>query len=304
MRSEHVDICSVVLPYVGRVKSQIKSLKLIDCGLCDEDISYLVDAIQGKYLASLSVRSNRQLSGKGVMDLCACASAVTDDLDLSLCDFSPFDGQAIAAGLAQRRNALGKVHLRGNYRLDAIGLVALVKPGVLQKVKSLDLSYCELGESRTARVLEQLKVSQIPGSALHEIQLQGCTVSSAKSQRALQQLLSSPNSRLRRLILNDPVESGKYWSTNLLQHIADIMPHNYDVEELKIDFMNTTPNVKIWDDDIKPWLELNLLGRRSVLPDRAVSNSEWLQVIQNAGGKDLDTLYWFVRQSTERISQK
>mmetsp|Transcript_17982 Transcript_17982/g.34282 ORF Transcript_17982/g.34282 Transcript_17982/m.34282 type:complete len:549 (+) Transcript_17982:178-1824(+) len=301
-RTEPVDIVSVVMPHLVRVNSPLKSLKLIDCGLVDDDISYLVNAIQGKNLTILSLRANRYLTGTGVMELVS-TSAVTDELDLSLCDFNCFDGPAIGAALAQRKVPLKRLIMCGNYQLDVHGLVALVQPAVLQKVKALDLSYCELGESRTSRILQQLLASHATPTMLREIKLQGCAVTSNVSRRALINLMSAPHSRIRRFILNDTVETGKYWSTDGLEEVAAVMPLNYDVEVLDLDFMNTSPNAKVWGK-IKPLLELNRLGRRVVLPSRNVSDAEWIHGIYEASKKDLDTLYWFVRHSTERVSIK
>ena len=304
-RTEPVDIVSVVMPHLVRVNSPLKSLKLIDCGLIDDDISYLVNAIQGKNLQMLSVRSNRYLTGTGVMELCT-TPVVKGELDLSLCDFNCFDGPAIGAALAQRKTPLQKLYMNGNYQLDSHGLVALVQPGVLKKVISLDLSFCELGESRTARVLKQVRQSHANDvTALRELTLQGCTITGNASRQAFLDLLAhTPHSRIRRFILNDPVESGKYWSTDSLEQVAAVLPHNYDVEELKLDYMHTKPNAHVWETQMEPWLELNRLGRRVVLPGREVSNSEWVTGIHKASKKDLNTLYWFIRQSSEHVCSK
>lgn len=300
-RTEAVDIVSVVMPHLVRVNSPLKSLKLVDCGLIDEDISFLVNAIQGKELASLSIRSNRYLTGTGVMELCS-SSSICGELDLSLCDFNCFDGPAIGAALARRNKPLKKLLLCGNYQLDVPGLVALVQPGVLHKVQALDLSYCELGNGRTTRLVEQVAESHASfATALRELKLQGCNISSNVSRQALIRLLSLPHSRIRRLILNDPVESGKYWATKGLKEVAAVLPLNYDLEELSLDYMQTQPNANVWQNDILPWLEWNRLGRRVVLPGREVSASEWIDSIHRASRKDLDTLYWFVRQSTELL---
>jgi len=301
-RTEPVDIVSVVMPHLVRVNSPLKSLKLIDCGLGDGDISYLVNAIQGKNLTTLSVRSNRHLTGTGVMELVS-TPAVVEELDLSLCDFNCFDGAAIGAAVAQRKTPLKRLIMCGNYQLDSHGLVALVQPPVLQKVKALDLSYCELGDSRTSRILQQILASHATPTMLQEIKLQGCAVTSDAARRALVNLLAAPHSRIRRFILNDTVETGKYWPTKGLEEVATVLPLNYDVEVLDIDFMNTTPNAKAWGL-IEPWLELNRLGRRVVLSSRVVSDAEWIQGIYKASKKDLNTLYWFIRHTTERVRTK
>ena len=300
-RSVPVDLVSVVLPHLVRLHSPLKSLKLIDCGLTDEDLDMLVQALANhKNLEELSLRSNRRLTGTGAATLCASFRGTS--LDLSLCDLTRFDAPDITAALSRRTVPLSKLLLCGNYQLDTIGLVQLVQASVLQKVVALDLSYCEWGESRTTRTLQQIVASHAEGpTALREIVLQGCTLTSHASRQALLNLLTAPHVRLRRLVLNDPVESGKYWSTEALEQVADIMPSNYDVEELVLDYMYTQPNAQVWKR-IQPWLEWNKLGRRVVVPGRTVSAAEWLESIYKASQKDdLDVLYWFIRQSTGRF---
>jgi hypothetical protein len=225
-----------------------------------------------------------------------------------LCDFTSDDAIPIAEALAHRRTtkALSRIMLCGNYQLDTSGLVQLVQPTVLQKVTAVDLSFCELGESRTTRVLQQIAMShqQQGPTALREVILQGCTLTSTTSRGALLQLLQCPNVRIHTYRLNDPVETGKYWSTHALRQVAAVMPHNYDVEEFTVDYMRTQPNVAVWKTDIQPWLDWNILGRRVVVPGRTVTNQEWVTAIGKASVKDdLDVVYWFIRQSTHHLSR-
>jgi hypothetical protein len=215
----------------------------------------------------------------------------------------------MSAALAQRDSAspLTKLSLCGNYQLDAGGLEALVAAPVLRQVRALDLSYCDLNEMRTTRVLEGLVVGQQqqqpqqPPSVCREIVLQGCTVTSAKGRSALCALLASPDSLLRRIILNDPVETGKYWSTAGLQSVAEALAKNYDVEDLVLDYLPTQPNALVWETHVQPWLDLNRLGRRVVRPGQPISHQEWAAVVHQASTKDMDTLFWFVRHSAERV---
>jgi hypothetical protein len=101
--------------------------------------------------------------------------------------------------------------------------------------------------------------------------------------------------------LNDPVETGKYWSTTSLQSMAEAVAKNYDVEDLVLDYLPTQPNAVVWKMLVQPWLDLNRLGRRVVRPGQPISHHEWADVVHRASTKDMDTLFWFVRHSAERV---
>jgi hypothetical protein len=305
VRTEAIGMVSVILPHIQSLDSPLISLKLIDCALVDEDVVRLMQALpKARPMQLLSVRSNRRLTGKGAAVLLAAAPADCT-VDLSLCDFDASDGRAMRDALAQRDDAaaLTKLSLCGNYQLDAWGLEALVAAPVLRQVRALDLSYCELNEMRTTRVLEGLLVGQQlqQSSVCREVVLQGCTVTSVKGCSALCALLASPDSLLRRIVLNDPVETGKYWSTTSLQSMAEAVAKNYDVEDLVLDYLPTQPNAVVWKMLVQPWLNLNRLGRRVVRPGQPISHHEWVDVVHRASTKDMDTLFWFVRHSAERV---
>jgi hypothetical protein len=166
----------------------LKSLALIDC---DVTVDIAMELAQFLHIrggiAELSLRSNRTLSGPGLRLI--CQAPVMRRLDLSLCDLDGSDAVAVAEGIALRSWPIEEMALAGNYRIDAIGLQALLHPCCCQKIVSLDLSYCAVSSDQVISLFEALESLRPEHCLLRRLVLRGSVVANDTVVMALETLL-------------------------------------------------------------------------------------------------------------------
>ena len=292
---------------------RLNQLFLQDVGLNDKHAVMLADYLHirgGVHV--LSVRNNRQLGAHGAAVL--CQAPIFERLDLSLCDMNPMTAEAIAPALAGRHSVLPELILSGNYRMGPRAIEALTGPIVRNIVQKLDLSYCDLTDSRSVSVLRSLQ-----NSKLQHLCLSGCHVSNEMAIDALVQLLRSSGTRLRTLRLDDPHRPSGFSAPQLRQILAALR-NNYELEELVVDAMCTNREWTQISKEMDFYLRLNKCGRRILLcRDETATRSkltntkkkasspekldlEWIQVLETTQAQDdFDMLYWMVRHSADRF---
>jgi hypothetical protein len=280
----------------------LKSLALIDCNVTSDIAMELAQFLHIRGgIADLSLRSNRNLSGRGLRVI--CQAPVVRRLELSLCDLDGSDAISVAEGIASRSWPIEELALAGNYRVDAAGLLALLQPTCCEKMVSLDISYCAVSSDRLIAIFGALELLQPERCLLRRLVLRGSAVANDAVVLALERLLHS-NCPLRYLDLTDPQEP-KPLSLQQLRQIGDAMEHNYELEELFVDHDEHVPSSAydaIWKD-MHFYLQLNKAGRRILRdPWRGIRNTksedDWFDVLERAGKEDnLDVLNWIVRHS-------
>jgi hypothetical protein len=319
---------------------QLKSLALIDCDVTGDIAIQLSEFLHIRGgIADLSLRSNRKLSltssgGENGLRM-ICQAPVMRKLDLSLCDLDGLDVAAIADGIASRPWPIGEVVLAGNYRMEYMGLNALLQTVCCEKMVALDVSYCGVTSDRLVKVFNSLTLFTPGNTLLRRMVLRGSVTTSDLVVVALQELLQS-ECPIRSLHLHDPHEP-KPMTLKQLRMIADCMENNYDLEELLIDHDvnidtehtgRTMDVTSIWKD-LNFYLQLNKAGRRILRTPRPVMSQtmisgptssqprsfpnhplqsilynmpddDWFRVLEKAGkGDSLDVLNWIVRHSGE-----
>jgi len=293
-------------------------LRLEDCDLNDRSVLELVEHILPT--SNLSVRGNRRLTNKAA---CALVEVAKAGLDMSLCDFSTDDCVAIARAVGARSEPLLEFSLCGNYRMESEGLMALLEtcPFIVAK---LDFSYCDLSEIMTIQIFQTLsKMGRDYRNDifLRHLTLHGCRIGSTDATNALVELLKQNSPPLRSLVVNDDKNERKYLSLNQMQQIVEVMPHNFEMEDLVFDYHRNINQQQTWRE-IDKWLRLNRAGRRLLLPTAKKNNGsdetgsnrkvvetalkkdqdEWVALLNAVKAEDnLDSIYWVVRNSTERL---
>jgi hypothetical protein len=281
-----------------------KVLSLTDCDLTDADLLHLADFLHIRGgLAELRLRSNRQISGAGLLHI--LQAPVMKKLDVSLCDLQPEDGLVMANALKQRPWPLDQLILVGNYRLGS-GAVALVQSPCVEKIRSLDLSYSVHTDSIFASILAQLGQSLhcnnravLQRIAIHGAWNETTAVESLAGLLWQQQRTKQPhngstgyrNCSLRSLQLNNPHAPIRL-SVPQVQSLEYALRENYDLEDLGLDYpiVAATPSSPATATveatststnavhDLHFWLRLNSAGRRIVQqpppPDRNNSNDD------------------------------
>jgi hypothetical protein len=268
-----------------------KILSLIDCNLTNADLIHLADFLHIRGgLAELRLRSNRQVSGAGLLHI--LQAPVMKKLDVSLCDLQPDDGILMANALQRRPWPLDQFILAGNYRLGK-GAIALVNEPCVSKIRSLDLSYSVHTDSILSAILTQLGQSlhSNHGAVLQRIAIHGAwnETTAVESLEGLlwQQRKSGTHGgnnggggrkgNLRSLQLNNP-HSPIYLSVAQVQSLECALRDNYELEDLGLDYPTTTtaPNksdvaeststtsAKDAVNNLQFWLRLNSAGRRIV----------------------------------------
>lgn len=297
-----VRICDAKLNYRSIVEDCIllqyhclphwKVLSLIDCNLTDVDLCHLADFLHIRGgLAELRLRSNRQITGAGLLMI--CQAPVMKKLDLSLCDLQPDDAAGLACALKRRPWPLDQLILAGNYRLG-LGALALVNPHCVDKIVSLDLSYSVNQDIIFAGILTELAKNLHSRSVLQQITIHGAWNETAVE--SLEGLLQRGRSNLRSVQLSNP-HSPKHLSAPQLKSLEHVLRDNYELEDLELDYPANTGAA----DDLQFWLRLNLAGRRIV--QRMCPTEEWLDVVEKAGQDSLTVLYWIIRNSAERFGR-
>jgi hypothetical protein len=282
-----------------------KVLSLIDCNLTDADLCHLADFLHIRGgLAELRLRSNRQITGAGLLMI--CQAPVMKKLDVSLCDLQPDDALAMANAMKRRPWPLEQLTLAGNYRLG-LGALALVQKECLDKILSLDLSYSVHEDSVFCGILTELAQNLNSRSVLQRIAIHGALEWNESAVQSLEGLLERTGGKrrccsLRSLQLRNP-HSPKCLSAIQLQSLEYALRDNYELEDLGLDYP-VNDDVKSAATDLQFWLRLNLVGRRIVQHNNsAKTNEEWLQVVEKAGQDSLTVLYWIVRHSADRFGR-
>lgn len=146
-------------------------------------------------------------------------------------------------------------------------LVALVQPQVCRHVERLDISYCDITDSRTVLILQGLQLMRtVPADEimLREISMQGAHVSNAKALDALVDLLQR-NLPLRVMRLNDPGSKAVGLTGAQLTTVATGLKDNFEVEEFLVDDCCTrSERERVWPA-LDFYLKLNQCGRRLLL---------------------------------------
>lgn len=310
---DHCLVSRVLVPMHNFRQHQhrhLKSLHLVDCGLRDKQAVMLADYLHTRGgIAELSLRSNRQLGAHGVAVL--CQSPVTQKLDLSLCDMNPKVAHALAPAIAARPWVLGELLLCGNYRMGADALLALVQQDCCSKVLSLNVSYCDVSDSRAVAMIRAVAKLDGPRTKLRKLSLQGAKIANSNCIAALVDLLKC-NLPLRVIHLNDPGQPNII-STDQLRMVIIGMKQNFEVEELYMDLLFNTEINALWRE-IDFYFRLNRAGRRILLDNKPVERIEpevlprqpftdWFDVLERAGD-DLQVLYWIVRHSADRFERE
>ena len=308
--------------------SRLKSLSLIDCGVTGDIAIELAQFIHIRGgIAELSLRSNRKLSitskaGQNGLRM-ICQAPIMRKLDLSLCDLDGTDIVHVANGIAARTNPIGELTLSGNYRLDDIGLSAMVQPLCCQKMVVLDVSHCSITSDRLVKLLNTLAQLKSYNSLLRRVVLCGATIANDAATLALQNLLFS-DCPIRSLDLRDPQEP-KPLSIEQIRRIADAISTNYEMEELIFQHRGRERvDIQMWTE-LDFYFQLNQAGRRIIraslyptqpmilssqamlyrhlnrsirhlITGNASTISDWCDVLKNAVEVDnLDSLYWIIR---------
>jgi len=320
--SESTVVPVVLDPFMANLQHHaLSELRLVDCNLEDKDVFLLAEHIVPT--SFLSVRGNRRLTGRGAAALVEVAQ---DTLDLSLCDFGPYDFVTIAKAIGNRGDdILEEVRFSGNYRMEVDGLNAVLET-VPFFAKSLELSYCDMSEVMTITILQTLvemgrKRHELEREiCLRELSMKGCRIGSVEANHALVELLRQNSPPLRSLILHDDKNEKKYVSLGQMQEIAEGMPQNYEMEDLQFDYHKNVDLQRTWRE-IENWLRLNRAGRRLIRPyvgksphateeigrkvvAAAVQKDmeEWISLLNAVKEEDnLDLIYWVARNSVDRL---
>ena len=314
--------------------SRLKSLSLIDCGVTGDIAIELAQFIHIRGgIAALSLRNNRRLSvtskaGQNGIRI-ICQAPILQTLDLSLCDIDPTDIVNVAHGIAARTYPIGEILLTGNFRMDAVGLNALMEPLCCQKMLVLNLSYCNITANRLVKLFHTLAEMKSHNTLLRRVVLCGAQFANDAATMALQHLLLS-DCPIRSLDLRDQPEP-KPLSSQQISRIVHAMHFNYDIEEVLFDHRRPELiNDPMWNA-LRFYQQLNQVGRRIVRPSlhprqpmiessqamlhqhlnrsmrhlvtgNSATAMDWYCVLDKAREVDsLDVLYWIVRHSGVNI---
>ena len=296
----------------------LQELHLEDCGVTNTQAVLLVDFLKRKKstINQLSLRSNRQLGATGIAAV--CQAPVSQKLDLSLCDMDPVAAAALGPAIAARPTGLGEFLVCGNYRMGTDALLALVQQDCCSKLSALNLSYCDITDSRCVAILQALLQLDPKTTTLQEISLQGSHIAADKAVDCLAQVLQS-SLALRVMRLDDPSQR-KILSAEQLRTVGTAVQANFCIQELQLDILSMTEMKRIWRDNIDFYLRLNRAGRRVILRDEdsatdsssatiiqnvgapleSLPDTDWFDVLERAGN-DFCVLYWIVRNSADRF---
>ena len=292
----------------------LRSLALVDCGITDRTAMMLADYLHIRGgIARLNVSGNRLIGPRGWGIL--IQAPVIQKFDACICNLTCCDALAIASSMIKRPWPLGELLLRGNYRIDTPGFLALTSSACCDKLLALDLSYCDIGDNKALKIVKNLQRLQST-ALLQQISLQGSLVSGLDVSSELSRLLQG-NTSLRIVRLNDPYNPRVFCSTQL-EGLLTGLSQNYNVEEMYLDSNQFPEEVRILKD-MDFFMRLNRAGRRVLRAPVASANQQsstpleqgkeldlnedWLKVLERAGD-DLDVLFWMVKESADRFGPK
>lgn len=291
---------------------ELKSIQLVDCFISDDEARRLADFLHIRGgIAKLSLRGNARFLGAAGLKA-ICQAPIMDRLDLSLCNLGTEDAIIVAKSVAKRPWPLQELLLCGNYRIDLPGLLALTKQSCCNKLNGLNISFCDIGQSKACHVMKSLQELD-RSTPLRQISMQGIPVGDEHVAEAIGELLKQ-NTSLRVVKLNYPGNFVAVASPELA-FVLEGMRHNYEVEELRLVDSRPLCDVEYkLRKDIDFFVKLNRAGRRVFLQKAPASlgsgapasskptnsDSEWLEVLEKAG-EDLDVLFWIVKKGAERF---
>ena len=289
--SEHWKQANIV-NIVPHVSSNVKSLKLMDCGINKNHIPKLCESIRRRMhsLKKLCLRQNVALDGgyHHLFEL-PCISS----LDLSLCDLDENDGNWIGRALEKCENEdLVRLSLAGNYRLSA-AVPEVVRAAAI-KLTEVDCSFCGVNAKSQRQVFDILaeETSSSPNDKT-------CTIKSFRMQGIIlsdvEGLINCirNNSSLRHLVVDHPHEVRSISSEGMHQIVA-ALKLNYSLELLRFDVIPKQCLDIL--GDIEFWLKLNRCGRRAFLQTNGEGVKSWSTILsQGAKSNDHSILFWLLK---------
>lgn len=263
---------------IGR--SNLKSLKLANCGLQDEHIMELYPLP----LERLCLAGNGGISSQGLRNL-LLQQTDTDTrtrtrthlthLDMTDCGIESLDG--VEAAL-ERNQKIQELVLSRNYRIAAASDESFLTffEKASQRLRHLDLSYCNLSGHHLRDIFRLL---QSPSCRLESLCLEGCRNVPGP---ALCDMLAN-NQSLRKLVLRRflkrPLQCCCYYELS-----KQLLERNYTLE-----YLDTGEDLPA---ELEFILTLNRAGRRILKEDG--HDEEWATILAKASQRT-DVLYWLIR---------
>eukprot|EP00934_Nitzschia_sp_Nitz4_P002263 Nitzschia sp. Nitz4//scaffold143_size57137//11850//13391//NITZ4_006509-RA/size57137-processed-gene-0.47-mRNA-1//-1//CDS//3329536431//2263//frame0 len=284
--NEHLCVDDNIVALAPYLSASIHSLKLTDCGLQSRHMRGLVSCLREKRnLRCLSLRQNPQLRVDGWEKQFFAELSFLEDLDLSLCDFGPADGLALASAIQDfpSRSGLKGLNLAGNYRLGP-SVHAIVEAAGQHGVLSLNCSFCDIDANAQKKMFQTLATMR--GCSLRMLAMQGVRI---KDMESLIHCVQG-NVSLKRLILDHPREPSSIPTPSLVD-IKDALKNNFHLEEIRVDHSCCDDHPVL--RDLHHELELNRSGRGILDNERHWNWSKVLCTVANE--HSMDALYWFLR---------